>query len=71
MRFLVDTLGLRDKQYLIAVHQACDGLKSIFEDADMIPRLSPIINDVLVKFAQMISSMKVTDFFEMVQEIVS
>lgn len=67
--FLVETVGLKDEKYQIAVIQACDGLKSIFEDEDMASKISPFVEEIIKKFIMYVSYVKIPEFFDILHEI--
>lgn len=67
--FLVGCAGLREEQYRIVAYQACDGLKTIFEDPNMVSRVSSFINEIMQKFVEYISYVKIPEFFDILQSI--
>ena len=67
--FLVETVGLKDEKYKIAVIQACDGLKSIFDDETMQARISPYVEIIIKKFVEYVSYVRIPEFFDNLHEI--
>ena len=70
VKFMVESLGVTGEDSEIVSLQAADGLKTIFDDKDLIPQLSPFIGDLLQKFMSFTSHVNVKEFFEMLQDIV-
>jgi len=70
IRYLIENVGLPGIDNAIVALQACDGLRAIFEEEELIPRIAPFISDIVEKFANYVGSVTYNSFFEILQEMV-
>lgn len=57
------------KDELALAHQSSDTLNTIINDNDIIPRIAPILGDLLARVSECILVVKIPEFFEFVSEI--
>jgi hypothetical protein len=70
LTFLVESVGNRNPGEQACALQAIDSLSTIFDDEDLVPRMTPFINDILLKFAEYTTFISQDSFYEIIQEIV-
>ena len=68
--YLIECVGLKSPDYDIVAIQACDGLKALFEEQELVPKIKPFIGDIVDKLTNYIESVTHNIFFEIIQEIV-
>lgn len=56
------------EEHLALAHQSADTLNTIINDNDIIPRIKPIINDILSDVSDCIMTVKIPDFFDFLAE---
>lgn len=64
----IQSLSSTEENYALAF-QSADTLNTIINDNDIIPRISPFINELLEKVSECIAYVEIPDFFEFVAEI--
>ena len=64
----IRSLSLSEESSALA-YQSADTLNTIINDNDIIPRVTPFINELLEKVAEWIMTVEIPDFFEFLNEI--
>ena len=68
MTLLINSLNSDESNLALAI-QCSDTLNTIINDRDVIPRISPYINELLEKVSENIISVKIPEFFDFLSEI--
>lgn len=64
----IQSLTANEENYALAF-QSADTLNTIINDNDIIPRITPFINELLEKVSECIIVVEIPDFFEFISEI--
>lgn len=68
IKMFIDSLNTSEDNLALA-HQSADTLNTIINDNDIIPRIEPIIGDLLRSIAPCILVVKIPDFFDFLSEV--
>lgn len=70
LQYLVRNVGSISSKCRIASVQACNSLKAIFEEEDVVKRISPMVNLILTEFLPHVVTIDSVEFFETLKEVV-
>lgn len=68
IKMFIDSLNQGEETQALA-YQSADTLNTIINDNDIIPRIKPIISDIIKTIAPAILTVRIPDFFDCVSEI--